>query len=76
LDPEMINEVLDVMVALARDGMTMIVVTHEMGFARRVANRIVFMDQGKIVEDAPTPEFFASPKTDRARLFLSKILQH
>jgi glutamate/aspartate transport system ATP-binding protein len=76
LDPEMINEVLDVMVALARDGMTMIVVTHEMGFARRVANRIVFMDQGKIVEDAPTAEFFASPKTDRARLFLSKILQH
>jgi glutamate/aspartate transport system ATP-binding protein len=76
LDPEMINEVLDVMVALARDGMTMIVVTHEMGFARRVANRIVFMDQGKIVEDAPTPEFFAAPKTDRARLFLSKILQH
>ncbi|MFL5422339.1 MAG: amino acid ABC transporter ATP-binding protein, partial [Myxococcales bacterium] len=59
LDPEMINEVLDVMVALARDGMTMIVVTHEMGFARRVANRIVFMDQGKIVEDAPTAEFFA-----------------
>ncbi|MFL5410041.1 MAG: amino acid ABC transporter ATP-binding protein [Myxococcales bacterium] len=76
LDPEMINEVLDVMVALARDGMTMIVVTHEMGFARRVAHRIVFMDQGKIVEDAPTAEFFASPKTDRARLFLSKILQH
>ena len=76
LDPEMINEVLDVMVALARDGMTMIVVTHEMGFARRVANRIVFMDQGKIVEDAPTSEFFAAPKTDRARLFLSKILQH
>jgi len=76
LDPEMINEVLDVMVALARDGMTMIVVTHEMGFARRVANRIVFIDQGKIVEDAPTAEFFASPKTDRARLFLSKILQH
>jgi len=76
LDPEMINEVLDVMVALAREGMTMIVVTHEMGFARRVAHRIVFMDRGKIVEDAPTAEFFAAPKTDRARLFLSKILQH
>jgi glutamate/aspartate transport system ATP-binding protein len=76
LDPEMINEVLDVMVGLARDGMTMVVVTHEMGFARRVANRIVFMDQGKIVEDAPTAEFFAAAKTDRARLFLSKILQH
>src|SRR2546423_4232262 len=76
LDPEMINEVLDVMVALARDGMTMIVVTHEMGFARRVAHRIVFMDRGKIVEDAPTADFFAAPKTDRARLFLSKILQH
>jgi glutamate/aspartate transport system ATP-binding protein len=76
LDPEMINEVLDVMVALAREGMTMIVVTHEMGFARRVAHRIVFMDHGKIVEDAPTAEFFAAPKTDRARQFLSKILQH
>jgi len=76
LDPEMINEVLDVMVALARDGMTMIVVTHEMGFARRVAHRIVFMDRGKIVEDAPTADFFAAPKTDRARQFLSKILQH
>jgi len=76
LDPEMINEVLDVMVALAREGMTMIVVTHEMGFARRVAHRIVFMDCGKIVEDAPTADFFAAPKTDRARQFLSKILQH
>jgi len=76
LDPEMINEVLDVMVALAREGMTMIVVTHEMGFARRVAHRIVFMDRGKIVEDAPTADFFAAPKTDRARQFLSKILQH
>jgi glutamate/aspartate transport system ATP-binding protein len=76
LDPEMINEVLDVMVGLARDGMTMMVVTHEMGFARRVANRVVFMDAGKIVEDAPTAEFFAAPKTDRARLFLSKILHH
>jgi len=76
LDPEMINEVLDVMVALAREGMTMIVVTHEMGFARRVAHRIVFMDRGKIVEDAPTADFFAAPRTDRARQFLSKILQH
>jgi glutamate/aspartate transport system ATP-binding protein len=76
LDPEMINEVLDAMVALARDGMTMVVVTHEMGFARRVANRIVFMDGGKIVEDAPTADFFAAPKTERARHFLSKILQH
>ncbi|MGI9045521.1 MAG: amino acid ABC transporter ATP-binding protein [Burkholderiales bacterium] len=76
LDPEMINEVLDVMVGLAQDGMTMMVVTHEMGFARKVANRVVFMDQGRIVEDAPTAEFFAQPKTGRARLFLSKILQH
>src|SRR4051812_42334464 len=76
LDPEMINEVLDVMVGLARDGMTMMCVTHEMGFARKVANRVVFMDHGKIVEDAPTGEFFAAPKTDRARQFLSKILQH
>jgi glutamate/aspartate transport system ATP-binding protein len=76
LDPEMINEVLDVMVALARDGMTMIVVTHEMGFARKVAQRIVFMDQGRIVEEAPTAEFFAAPRSDRARQFLSKILQH
>ena len=76
LDPEMINEVLDVMVGLARDGMTMVVVTHEMGFARKVANRVVFMDQGRIVEEAPTAEFFAQPKTDRARQFLSKVLQH
>jgi glutamate/aspartate transport system ATP-binding protein len=76
LDPEMINEVLDVIVSLARDGMTMMVVTHEMGFARRAARRIVFMDQGCIVEEAPTPEFFASPRTDRARQFLSKILRH
>ncbi|MBA2351560.1 MAG: amino acid ABC transporter ATP-binding protein [Burkholderiales bacterium] len=76
LDPEMINEVLDVMVGLAQDGMTMMVVTHEMGFARKVANRVVFMDQSRIVEDAPTAEFFAQPKTGRARLFLSKILQH
>jgi glutamate/aspartate transport system ATP-binding protein len=76
LDPEMINEVLDVMTGLAEDGMTMIVVTHEMGFARRVAGRVVFMDEGRIVEDTAKGQFFASPKTDRARLFLSKILHH
>ncbi len=76
LDPEMINEVLDVMVALATDGMTMMVVTHEMGFARKVAHRVVFMDRGEIVEDAPTAEFFGKPRSERAQLFLSKILQH
>jgi glutamate/aspartate transport system ATP-binding protein len=76
LDPEMINEVLDVMVALATDGMTMMVVTHEMGFARKVANRVVFMDKGEIVEDAPTADFFGKPRSERAQLFLSKILQH
>jgi glutamate/aspartate transport system ATP-binding protein len=76
LDPEMISEVLDVMVALAKDGMTMIVVTHEMGFARKVANRVVFMDAGEIVEDAPTADFFAKPRSERAQLFLSKILSH
>jgi glutamate/aspartate transport system ATP-binding protein len=76
LDPEMINEVLDVMVALAQEGMTMAVVTHEMGFARRVANRVVFMDRGAIVEDAPKNEFFGTPRSERAQLFLSKILQH
>jgi glutamate/aspartate transport system ATP-binding protein len=76
LDPEMINEVLDVMVSLAHEGMTMAVVTHEMGFARRVANRIVFMDHGAIVEDAAKDEFFGTPRSDRAQLFLSKILQH
>jgi glutamate/aspartate transport system ATP-binding protein len=76
LDPEMINEVLDVMVALAKDGMTMMVVTHEMGFARRVAHRVVFMDNGEIVEDAPTAEFFGQPRSERAQVFLSKILQH
>jgi glutamate/aspartate transport system ATP-binding protein len=76
LDPEMINEVLDVMVSLASDGMTMMVVTHEMGFARKVAHRVVFMDEGRIVEDAPTAEFFDKPRSDRAQLFLSKILQH
>ena len=73
LDPEMINEVLDVMVALATEGMTMMVVTHEMGFARKVANRVVFMDQGEIVEDAPTAEFFGKPRSERAQVFLSKI---
>jgi glutamate/aspartate transport system ATP-binding protein len=76
LDPEMITEVLDVMVQLAKDGMTMVVVTHEMGFARRVAKRILFMDHGRIVEDAETDRFFTAPQTDRAREFLSKILSH
>lgn len=76
LDPEMINEVLDVMVELAQEGMTMIVVTHEMGFARRVADRILFMENGQILEDAPTQEFFTQPKCDRAVQFLSKILNH
>jgi glutamate/aspartate transport system ATP-binding protein len=76
LDPEMINEVLDVIVGLAGEGMTMIVVTHEMGFARRVADRVVFMDDGSIVEDCPTEAFFAAPTTERARQFLSKILKH
>ena len=74
LDPEMINEVLDVMVNLAKEGMTMIVVTHEMGFAREVAKRILFMDEGQIVEVAPPDEFFAKPKSERTKLFLSKIL--
>ena len=76
LDPEMINEVLDVMVELAREGMTMMVVTHEMGFARKVAHRVIFMDEGEIVEDAPTEEFFGSPRSERAQMFLSKILHH
>jgi glutamate/aspartate transport system ATP-binding protein len=76
LDPEMINEVLDVMVELAREGMTMMVVTHEMGFARTVANRVIFMDEGSIVEDASKDEFFGTPRSERARLFLSKILHH
>ena len=76
LDPEMIKEVLDVMVELAREGMTMVVVTHEMGFARTVADRVVFMDGGRIVEAAPPAEFFGSPKSDRAKLFLSQILGH
>jgi ABC-type polar amino acid transport system ATPase subunit len=76
LDPEMIKEVLDVMVELAREGMTMICVTHEMGFARQVADRVVFMDHGRIVEEAPPAEFFADPRHERTRLFLSQILQH
>jgi ABC-type polar amino acid transport system ATPase subunit len=76
LDPEMINEVLDVMTALARDGMTMMVVTHEMGFARRVAHRVVFMDEGQVVEEGKPDEFFAAPRSDRGRQFLSKILTH
>ena len=76
LDPEMINEVLDVMVELAREGMTMMVVTHEMGFARKVADRVIFMDAGEIVEDATKEEFFNSPRSDRAQSFLSKILAH
>jgi glutamate/aspartate transport system ATP-binding protein len=76
LDPEMINEVLDVMVELAREGMTMMVVTHEMGFARKVAHRVIFMDRGEIVEDAKTEAFFGSPRSERAQQFLSKILQH
>jgi glutamate/aspartate transport system ATP-binding protein len=76
LDPEMINEVLDVMVQLAKEGMTMLVVTHEMGFAKKVAHRVIFMDRGQIVEDALQAEFFGAPRSDRARLFLSKILHH
>ncbi len=76
LDPEMINEVLDVMTSLARSGMTMVVVTHEMGFARRAANRVVFMDAGQIVEQATPEEFFTNPRSDRAKDFLSKILSH
>jgi general L-amino acid transport system ATP-binding protein len=76
LDPEMIKEVLDVMVALAEEGMTMVVVTHEMGFARQVANQMVFMDHGEIVEIAPPATFFTTPKSDRTRLFLSQILGH
>jgi glutamate/aspartate transport system ATP-binding protein len=76
LDPEMVNEVLDVMVQLAKEGMTMMVVTHEMGFARKVAHRVIFMDQGLIVEDAHKDDFFGKPRSERAQLFLSKILQH
>ena len=76
LDPEMISEVLDVMVDLAHDGMTMIIVTHEMGFARKAANRVLFMSDGELLEDAPPDQFFDQPETDRARDFLSKILSH
>ena len=76
LDPEMINEVLDVMVELAKEGMTMMVVTHEMGFAKKVAHRVIFMDHGHIVEDASKDEFFGTPRSERAQLFLSKILHH
>jgi glutamate/aspartate transport system ATP-binding protein len=76
LDPEMVTEVLDVMVALAKEGMTMMVVTHEMGFARKVSDRVVFMDAGKIVEDCKKEEFFGAPRSPRAQEFLSKILSH
>ena len=76
LDPEMINEVLDVMVQRAKEGMTMMVVTHEMGFARKVADRVIFMDAGEIIENLPAQEFFGAPHTERAQQFLSKILQH
>lgn len=76
LDPEMVTEVLDVMVELAKEGMTMMVVTHEMGFARKVASRVIFMDAGEIVEDDETAQFFSAPKSERARQFLSKILSH
>jgi glutamate/aspartate transport system ATP-binding protein len=74
LDPEMVGEVLDVMAGLAQEGMTMMVVTHEMGFARRVADRVVFMDEGRIVEDSPVEVFFDAPRSDRAREFLARIL--
>ena len=76
LDPEMVKEVLDVMSELAAQGMTMLVVTHEMGFARAVADRVIFMDQGEIVEDAPPSEFFGNPRSERTRLFLAQILNH
>jgi glutamate/aspartate transport system ATP-binding protein len=76
LDPEMINEVLDVMVELAKEGMTMMCVTHEMGFARKVAHRVIFMDQGAIVEDCKKDDFFGSPRSERAQQFLAKILSH
>ena len=76
LDPEMINEVLDVMIQLAKSGMTMIVITHEMGFARRAADRVVFMSDGQIVEDATPGDFFSNPKSERAKDFLGKILTH
>jgi glutamate/aspartate transport system ATP-binding protein len=76
LDPEMVNEVLDVMVELATEGMTMMCVTHEMGFARKVADRVIFMDHGRIIEDAAKDDFFGTPRSERAQLFLSKILTH
>jgi glutamate/aspartate transport system ATP-binding protein len=76
LDPEMVNEVLDVMVGLAKEGMTMMCVTHEMGFARKVANRVIFMDKGLIVEDATKEDFFGTPRSERAQQFLAKILHH
>ena len=76
LDPEMVKEVLDTMVELAREGMTMICVTHEMGFAKAVADFVVFMDKGEMVEQAAPAEFFANPKSDRTKLFLSQILAH
>jgi general L-amino acid transport system ATP-binding protein len=76
LDPEMIQEVLGVMEGLAQEGMTMLCVTHEMGFARRVADRVVFMDQGRLVEDAPPAEFFSAPRSERCRSFLERILHH
>jgi len=76
LDPEMIGEVLDVMKALAKEGMTMVVVTHEMGFAKEVADRIIFMDHGQILEQGKPADFYANPKEERARLFLSRILNH
>jgi len=76
LDPEMVTEVLDVMVELATEGMTMMCVTHEMGFARKVANRVIFMDKGSIVEDATKEDFFGTPRSERAQQFLAKILHH
>jgi glutamate transport system ATP-binding protein len=76
LDPEMVNEVLDVMTSLAREGMTMLVVTHEMGFARKAGDRVLFMADGEIVEDAPPEQFFTNPTSNRAKDFLSKILTH
>jgi glutamate/aspartate transport system ATP-binding protein len=76
LDPEMVSEVLDVMVELAQEGMTMMVVSHEMGFARKVAHRVIFMDQGAIVEDTSKEEFFTEARSERAQQFLSKILSH
>ena len=76
LDPEMIKEVLDVMIQLAKSGMTMLVVTHEMGFAKTVANRVIFMDEGEIIEQNEPEEFFENPKNDRTKLFLSQILSH